>query len=384
MTHRSPFARREAPAYRIVAGPSSETADIQLYDEIGYFGVTANDFVRDLKAISADTIHLRINSPGGSVFDGLAIHNALKAHPAHIVVHIDGLAASIASVIALAADEVRIAPTAFFMIHNAWTFAIGDAKELRKTADTLEKVGGSLVETYIAATGKPRSQIVAWMNEETWFTAAEALEHGFATALDEPDDDEDVIAAVARFDLSVFRRVPPALTGRPAASRRTGLRLVAAAMKTGDRIRVRPGKEHDPKMKGATGTIAEVSTAALGIRFDDMPGIHRWHVESELEHTDEPDDAGDDDEGDDGGMKMHAPPSRRLAAHVSSSPTKRTIERALRDAGLSRSDAKAVAASGLATLAQRDAATDGAVAPPPVSDDAALSAAAATAIANLK
>lgn len=203
---RSPF-HRAAANFRVVKNAArQDEAEILLYDEIGFFGVDAQSFARDLKAIDAATIHLRINSPGGSVFDGVAIHNALKDHPARIIVHIDSLAASMASVIALAGDEVRMAENAFFMIHDPWTLTIGNAAQLRKDADLLDKLAESTIRTaYIAKTGQTEAQVRAWMADETWFTAEEAKAAGFIDAI------ETKSTVKAAFDLSVFAKAPAAL-----------------------------------------------------------------------------------------------------------------------------------------------------------------------------
>jgi ATP-dependent protease ClpP protease subunit len=184
-----------------------------IYDEIGFFGISAKQVADELAQVEADTIHLRINSPGGDVFDGVAIHNALRQHPAQIITHIDGLAASIASVVALAGDEVRMAPNAFFMIHNPWGITIGDAKIHRKMADTLEKIGeGAIASTYMAKTGEALETIETWMDEETWFNAREAEKAGFADVVEEAAPAE---ARVLPFDLSIYQRVPAGLEYEP-------------------------------------------------------------------------------------------------------------------------------------------------------------------------
>jgi ATP-dependent Clp protease protease subunit len=180
-------ARAEPPRRpsRIRAESGNE-ATVYLYDVIdSWFGVDAQEFVRELAALDVETIHVRINSPGGSVFDGMAIYNALKQHRAEIVTHVDGLAASAASVIALAGDEVRMGTGAFLMIHNAWGMAIGDADEMRQMADTLEKINGSLVGIYATRTGMDAEEVQALMDAETWFTAEEAIEAGLADAEEE-------------------------------------------------------------------------------------------------------------------------------------------------------------------------------------------------------
>jgi ATP-dependent Clp protease protease subunit len=194
-------------------------AEILLYDEIGWWGVTAEEFRRELDGLSAETIHLRINSPGGNVFDGVAMYNALREHPARIVTHIDGLAASMASMVALAGDEVHMTGNAFFMIHDPWTISIGNAAELRKDADVLEKVGGSLEDTYRHKTGATTEQVRAWMEAETWFTADEASEAGFVdVVVTEEETDEALAAAAAAYDLSVFAHTPDVLAAPPSAA----------------------------------------------------------------------------------------------------------------------------------------------------------------------
>lgn len=203
---RSPF-HRAAANLRVVRNEAQDEAEILLYDEIGGFGIEANRFIAELKAVDAKTIHLRVNSPGGSVFDGVAIYNALKDHPAKIVTHIDSLAASISSVIALAGDEIVMAENAFMMIHDAWTLTIGSAAELRKVADVLDKVNASvLLPAYTTKTGKTEDEIKAWMADETWFTAEEALAAGFVDSIEKRSE------VKAKFDLSVFAKAPAALT----------------------------------------------------------------------------------------------------------------------------------------------------------------------------
>ena len=240
MKPRSPFRRARAGLGLVQAANASEP-EILLYDEVGYWGVTAKDMKAELDTITAETIHLRVNSPGGDVFDGLAMHNMLRDHPARVVTHIDGLAASIASIVALAGDEVQIAENAFFMIHEPWTITIGDAKAHYKSGAVLDKLGGSLRDTYRNKSGATMEQIIAWMEEETWFNATEALDAGFVDSAGEPQDDAlDDIAA--RFDLSIFAHTPerllaagltaadPTTRDLEAALRDAGLSRVAAKL----------------------------------------------------------------------------------------------------------------------------------------------------------
>jgi ATP-dependent protease ClpP protease subunit len=188
-----------------IENKAADEATVTVYDEISSWGITAKEFVSELKDITAKTINLRINSPGGNVFDGITIHNALKEHSAQVKVHVDGLAASIASIIAMAGDEIRMAKNSFLMIHNAWAFTAGNAAELRKLAGTLDKVDATLVQTYQDRTGASKADIKQMMADETWLNADEALAAGFCDAVG------DKVEAQARFDLSKFNKVPHAV-----------------------------------------------------------------------------------------------------------------------------------------------------------------------------
>ena len=160
-------------------------AEVEIYAPIGENwygdGLTAKRFRDDLKALGNVTdITVRINSPGGEVFDGFSIYNALKEHPAKVTVHIDGLAASIASVIAMAGDVVYMGEGAMFMVHSPWTISMGDADDMRQVAEMLDKISVGLVDAYVAGTDQPRDVVEGWMDGETWFTRDEAIEAGLA------------------------------------------------------------------------------------------------------------------------------------------------------------------------------------------------------------
>jgi ATP-dependent Clp protease, protease subunit len=169
--------------YSIKAKADQKTAEISIYDEIGYWGVTAKQFIGDLKAVDATTIKLAINSPGGAVFDALAIYNALRQHPAAVEVTIMGVAASAASVIAMAGDTIVMPENAFMMIHNPLNMAYGNADDLREMADVLDKIGASLIGIYARRTGLPDDEIKALLDAETWLNAEEAVTKGFADEL---------------------------------------------------------------------------------------------------------------------------------------------------------------------------------------------------------
>lgn len=202
--------------YRMVA--RGKTGEIYLYGVIGqtFFseGVSATQFKNDLKALGDVTqIDLRINSDGGDVFEGRTMYSLLSEHKARIVVHVDGIAASIASLIAMAGDEILMGDGSFMMIHNAWGMAMGDAQEMRRSADLLDTVSGSLLDTYVARTGNVAADVKKWMNAETWMTAQEAVDKGFATSVVEPLR----IAASVRHP-KFFKKLPAALQPRRAAA----------------------------------------------------------------------------------------------------------------------------------------------------------------------
>lgn len=166
---------------------TEEPAEIFVYDEISYWGITASDFVRDLQGIDRDRIVLHLNTPGGDVFDGIAIYNALRQHKAHVTTYVDGLAASIGSVIAMAGDEVVMGNYAQMMIHNAMGAVYGNASDMRELADLLDKTSANLAQVYADRSGTDVADWLALMDAETWFTADEAVEFGLADRVMEYD-----------------------------------------------------------------------------------------------------------------------------------------------------------------------------------------------------
>lgn len=200
--------------FSIKAKGNSE-AEILIYEDVGegwFGGVTAKQFAEDLKALGkVDTINLRINSAGGDVFDGLSIYRRLVDHPAKVITHIDGLAASIASVIAMAGNEIRISESGFLMIHNAWGVAIGTSDEMMTMAGLLETTTSAIADVYTARTKNKRDAVKGWMDQETWFTGADAVKEGFA----------DSVVANLRVSARLnnekhkFKHAPSALVERP-------------------------------------------------------------------------------------------------------------------------------------------------------------------------
>ena len=180
--------------------------EIVLYDEIGAFGIPAKAFLDELKALgSVPELTVRINSPGGSVFDGVAIYNALKRHDAAITVWIDGLAASIASMIAMAGDEVVMPENAMLVLHDPSGLVAGTASDMRAMAEALDRMKAGLVAAYRDKSGRDDAEIEALMQAETWLSAEEAVALGLADRIELP------VRMAAHFDLSRFRNPPPQL-----------------------------------------------------------------------------------------------------------------------------------------------------------------------------
>lgn len=191
--------------------------EVWLYDQVGASlwgeGITAKAFQKELSSMGpVNTIAVHINSPGGDVFDGFAIYNQLRQHPATIEVMVDGVAASIASVIAMAADagKLSMAKNAMMMIHNPQGAAWGDEQEMERVAALLRTVKGNLTATYVDRTGADESRVADMMDAETWMTAEDAVALGFADAVTRES------AVTACFDVKAFRNVPAALRQRMA------------------------------------------------------------------------------------------------------------------------------------------------------------------------
>lgn len=151
-------------------------------------GVT---IVNQLKELDVDTINVHINSYGGDVAEGLAIYNVLREHKAQIVTICDGFACSAASVVFMAGDRRAMQPASLLMVHNAWTIAMGNAAELRKTADDIETITQASVEAYKKVATISEEEIKALMDAETWILPKDAVAYGFATEIDDDDDDDE-------------------------------------------------------------------------------------------------------------------------------------------------------------------------------------------------
>jgi len=189
---------------------AADGAEVSIFDEVGLWGVTVADFKKELDAVKdSPAITLYLNSVGGSVFDGMALYNLLLPLKDRLTVRVLGLAASIASIIALAGKRLIMADGAYLMIHNPVAGTIGSAEELRKTAELLDKIRDQMADLYSAKSRKSRREVRRLMDEETWFTAEEAVEAGFADEVD-----RGAAALAARGDLSRFQHAPRAVIER--------------------------------------------------------------------------------------------------------------------------------------------------------------------------
>ena len=247
-------------------------AEVLIYDEIGAYGVSAKGFLAELGALPDDaSIDLRLNSPGGSVFDAVAIYNALSRHAGTITVWIDGIAASAASYIAMAGDEIVMPENAFLMIHDPSGIVMGTAVDMREMAGTLDKIAASMTRGYAAKSGKPDTEIAALMAAETWFDAKDALDLGLATRMAEP------VRIAARFDIAGFRNAPPELVEAIEAEPATA---ATAEDIVGDDNDVDPSPAEGPQSESAPGVPAG------NTRPEEAEPIHRAQAPgSDPDHT---------------------------------------------------------------------------------------------------
>jgi len=195
----------------------ADKAEIWIYEMIGEDfwtggGVTAKNFQKELSEIKASQIDLHINSPGGQVNDGITIYNLLKQHPANITTYIDGWVGSIATIVALAGSKIFMAENGMWIVHNPSGVVMGNANDMRTMADVLDKVGETLIGTYVSKTKKTEAEIKAVMDTETWMTADEAKEFGF---VDEISGEMDMAACVKFIPVMAkagFKRIPKQIT----------------------------------------------------------------------------------------------------------------------------------------------------------------------------
>lgn len=183
-TRRLQNLQSSRPDWYRIENKASGPTQITIFDEIGMLGTSADNFVRDLSSVNGD-IELHLNSPGGDIFDGIAIYNSLKQRKGTVSVVVDGLAASAASFISQAASpgQLKMAPHSQMMLHNGFGMVIGDANDLRKTADLLDKATQNIASIYAERTGKPTDHWRGVMNSETWYDDAEAVAEGLADGI---------------------------------------------------------------------------------------------------------------------------------------------------------------------------------------------------------
>lgn len=277
--------------YSIRNAADADEAEVLLYDVIGgWFGVYADEFLAELRQVTAPKIRLRINSPGGSVFEGVAIANALRAHPATVTVQVDGIAASIASVIAMAGDRVEMAPNSMLMIHEASGACMGPASEMTKMAEVLDLISANISNAYAARSGTDAATWRDAMKAETWYLPDDAVAAGLADAAlsavpespntpEEPDeDDEEELAEEltearmhARWDLAAYGYQGPPQPERPkpaAPAARSEEQRVSLTINLGDAL----GAELFAELRAAVTKDASSEPAGTGTGEDEAAG----------------------------------------------------------------------------------------------------------------
>ncbi|MCB5201894.1 Clp protease ClpP [Neorhizobium sp. T786] len=213
----------------IMAANQTTENTISILDVIGEDfwtggGVTSKRVAAALRAIGDQDVFVDLNSPGGDFFEGVAIYNALRAHPKKVTVRILGLAASAASVIAMAGDEIQIGKAGFLMVHNAWVIAIGNRHDLAEAAKTMEPFDDAMATVYADRAGVKKAKAAEWMDNETWFNGEQAVSEGLATAFLPADQiTEDKTKAESGRSVNALRKVDAHLakSGIPRSERRT-------------------------------------------------------------------------------------------------------------------------------------------------------------------
>lgn len=249
-------------AFKNIAEQSGEV-ELSIYDEIGAYGVGAKEFIAELRQHKGQHVHLRINSPGGEIIDGTAIANALNRHEGGVTVHIDGLAASMASYIAMSGAPTFMSDNALLMIHNPWTLAAGEADDLRKQADLLDTMKATLVRGYQRKSGLAADEISRLMNEETWLTALEATALGFVDAI------EDGIPAAA--SAKDMRRRFDTFAGRMDEIQKSTKNEVEAAPAVEPVVEAAPAEVEAPAVEAAPeAPAAEEATPEASVSASDL------------------------------------------------------------------------------------------------------------------
>ncbi|MFF0138540.1 head maturation protease, ClpP-related [Streptomyces sp. NPDC005227] len=270
--------------YRITNAADETEAEVMLYDEIGgWYGATADQFIADLRGVTSPNLRVRINSPGGSVFEGIAIANALRSHPGNVIVQVDSVAASIASVIAMAGDRVEMAPNSMLMIHDASGVCLGNAADMEEMAKLLALISDNIADAYVAKAGGTREEWRAAMQSESWYLPDDAVAAGLADValsvpkagepVEQPEEEEPDMARA--WDLAAYGYAGPdkpeaPKPGPPAASEAqpvtltfnlgeaVGQELFAALRET-----VAHRGEHGPELVLPEAETAEPETPAV-------------------------------------------------------------------------------------------------------------------------
>jgi ATP-dependent Clp protease protease subunit len=241
-------AHDEGRQSAIRAEAGDDGVDIYVYDVIDpYWGASAAGLIAALVTAAGQPVCLHINSPGGDVFEARAMAAAIAGYGGKVEAQIDGLCASAATYVALAASSVSMVDGALLMIHNSWTIAYGDKTDLRGTADLLEKIDGTIVADYAKKTKATADQVQTWMDAETWFTAQEALDAGFIDEIEpntqqgdaEEDATEPADPLMARWDLSAYAKAPKVAPRRAPPAPREDVAARAAAQLLANRNRLR-------------------------------------------------------------------------------------------------------------------------------------------------
>lgn len=246
-------AQSKAKGYSIQNAAANE-AVIRIYDEIWFLGVNAEDFAADLDEITASNIRVEINSPGGDVFDAVAIYNALRTHPAHITTRVDGLAASAASLIVQAGDHRVMLGGSQMMVHNAWGIAIGNADDHRDMATLLDQQDDVIAGIYASRSGGDKAAFRALMGDETWLTDEQTVEKGLADEVVEPE----------RQQQPGNRRTGPPLHDQISEA----VAAVSAAVESAERVgalRAEAGKTLSQRVQDSLGELAETTQRLQGL-----------------------------------------------------------------------------------------------------------------------
>ncbi len=209
-------ASKERKPLNLVKNEAGTDATLYVYDIIdSYWGVAAKDVASLIAGLDQSmTLHVRINSPGGDVFEARAISTLIKEFGGKTVGHVDSLAASAATTVALACDEIIMSDGAYFMIHNAWSIAIGNKTDMQEMVALLTKMDGTIAGDYANKSGKSLEEIAQLMDDETWFTAQEALDAGLVDSIAQTAD-KPSNATGKQFNLTAYNRAPKALTEPP-------------------------------------------------------------------------------------------------------------------------------------------------------------------------